>query len=173
MEIEKKFKINNKEELQQRIINEGFEHKKQTHQEDTYYLVNEIRNQKRTYLRIREDIIRKKTRIDYHEVISNIAAEETEVEIVDVEKAKILLEKMGFKQQCIVNKKRDGYTKGDITIDVDEVRNLGTFIEIEKEGEDTKENENEIEKLQETLKLSEKDRIIKKGYPDLLMRGKE
>jgi adenylate cyclase class 2 len=69
-----------------------------------------------------------------------------------------------------VNKRRRNYSYKDTTISIDEVEDLGNFIEIEFEGDMN--NESEVkEYLQSVLReiRAEVSEQLFKGYPHLLL----
>lgn len=173
MEIEKKFTIDDKDELARKLLENGFTKKKTTHQEDKYYIVAEMMNRRKTYLRIREDLLSKESRLDFHEVISELATEETEFKIDDPKKAQAVLIKLGHPLKCVVNKKREVYTQEDCTATIDEVAGLGTYLELEIEGDDSKKSSDRLTAIQNLLKLEVKNQVKNIGYPDLLLQAKK
>lgn len=77
MELEIKLKL--KRDITENIKSIGFKYIKETHQIDTYYIVNEYYQSKQTYLRIREDVINKTYSFDLHQIHSDIATKEYEI----------------------------------------------------------------------------------------------
>ncbi len=168
MEFEVKHKITS--DLSGRIADMGFFLKKESHQVDHYFINNEQREDGRHYLRIREDRIHQTASLDYHVVITDLATKETEIKIDDPMGAKIILGYLGLKQICVVDKQRKSFSNGDVTLTLDTVKDLGEFIEIEIMGDDEESAQIEISKIESRLGLSEKERIRKQGYSDLLIR---
>jgi len=106
-------------------------------------------------------------------LVLDIAADETEIalhnsnDISDMEK---ILNVLGYPFVCEVDKHRTVYKKDNIKLVFDIVKNLGNFIEIEMIGDETQENENILFQAAKQLSLEEKDRVVKKGYPDLILQ---
>jgi len=150
----------------------GFVESKTSHQVDKYHLVNKTIDEKRTYLRLRNDIINNKYSFDFHQIISDIATEETEITLNssnDIFKMEIILDKLGYPFICEIDKHRTIYKNGNIKLILDTVINLGNFIEIEMAGNNIKETHDVLFQLAQQLSLEEKNRILKKGYPDMIM----
>lgn len=93
--------------------------------------------------------------------------EEVKLKVESYEKAKDLLEKIGFKPFAEVKKLRKIYrTENGITICIDNVFNLGNFLEIEVEG-DLKRKE-EIFRVASFLGY-ERSESITKSYLEMLL----
>jgi adenylate cyclase class 2 len=173
MEIEAKFKVSDPKKLKKKAESLGFSLKKKKRQIDTYFIVNKtMPDGTRHYLRIREDPSKETVSFDYHRVLSLLETDETEMVISDKDKLVKILGFLGYKIQCVVDKTREQYEKGKITLTFDNVPGLGDFVEVEIEGELNKENESLINKTIKDLCLNSKDRVKKKGYPDLLIEAK-
>lgn len=107
------------------------------------------------------------------EKISKISKTRLEIqtEIENFENAKEIFFKLGFKPVATISKKREKYILGSTSIYMDEVKDLGYFIEIEEEIE----NEVSIKTIEEKLiKILEKINIPKssittKSYLELLL----
>lgn len=59
------------------------------------------------------------------------AREELELEVGGAETAEALLEALGHRAVAVVEKRRESYRKGEVTLAVDQVEGLGEFIELE------------------------------------------
>lgn len=170
MELELKYKV--KEFPVELVKTLGFVKSKESHQIDRYFIVNKILNKKRTYLRLRQDILKETFSFDLHQIISDIAADETEIALHstnDISGMEKILNVLGYPFVCEVDKHRTVYKKDNIKLVFDIVKNLGNFIEIEMIGDETQENENILFQAAKQLSLEEKDRVVKKGYPDLIL----
>lgn len=167
MEFEVKHKVTG--HWADKIAAMGFMAKKDSHQIDYYYINNEHRDDGRHYFRVREDLIGKTASLDYHVVITDLATKETEIKIDDVQGAKMILGYLGLKPICTVDKQRKSFSNGTVVITLDTVKDLGDFLEIEIIGEDEATAQEEISRFEQELGLSEKTRIQKRGYPDLLI----
>ncbi|MCQ6253708.1 class IV adenylate cyclase [Methanocaldococcus sp.] len=173
IEIEIKVKIDNKDEIIEKLKKLGFKFIKKKFQEDIYFNGSN-RDFKKTdeALRIRDDngtffITYKGPKLD------NISKtrEEIEVKIEDKEKMRLILKKLGFKEVPPIRKIREIYKRGDIIASIDNVEGLGIFLELEKsisDSEITKKDEilNELLDLLKSLNIS-KDKIIRKSYLEL------
>ena len=135
--------------------------------------MNKIIDNRRSYLRIREDKIKDTLSLDFHQVLSLLETEEYESDISSKEAIEKLLESLGYKIICVVNKKREQYTDGKFTLTFDSVVSLGNFVELEIESQLNEELNKEFYDMCQKLNLNEDDRIKKKGYPDLLIEKKE
>ena len=171
MELELKYKI---EEFPFELIETlDFVKSKESHQIDRYFIVDKILKEKRTYLRLRQDVLKEKFSFDLHQIISDLAADETEIalnsskDILDTEK---ILDTLGYPFICEVDKYRIVYKKDNVSLVLDKVKNLGNFIEIEMMGDETQKNQNVLFKIAKQFSLEEKDRVVKKGYPDLILQ---
>ncbi|WP_456471499.1 class IV adenylate cyclase [Methanocaldococcus sp.] len=169
MEIEVKAKIDNKDEIINKLKSLGFTFLRREVQEDIYF--NGIdRDFKETdeALRVRDSnntyfLTYKGPKLD------NISKsrEEIEVKIEDKDKMVKILEKLGFKRSLTVRKVREVYKFRDILACIDEVEGLGLFLELEKEG-----NLEDVEKLLNILKkLNLNNKIIRESYLEMLMKG--
>lgn len=92
---------------------------------------------------------------------------EIEVTIHEALAMKELLCTLGFKEVLSVEKERTIYKINEITICLDEVKNLGNFVEFEKIGEDREAIENELFELAQILGLSQFER---RSYLELLLQ---
>ena len=86
-----------------------------------------------------------------------------EIEIPVEENITAILEKLGFTKWRSVKKERKTYKLNDLTICLDDVQGLGSFMEIETGDY---ENKNKIFKLFQKLGVDKKD-FITKSYAEL------
>lgn len=101
-------------------------------------------------------------------------AEEYETEILNIDEFKKILGFLDFKNVITVEKQREYWMCGDIEVALDEVKGLGSFIEVEAKGDfkDTKEAKSACIKFLENLDIDDIENIqIKKGYPQLLLEN--
>jgi len=80
---------------------------------------------------------------------------EAETDIGDYAVMHVVLEKLGFRQVGVVEKKRDVFHLEGATICLDEVVGLGNYIELEKMGEDKEVIEQELLSLAGRLGIRE------------------
>jgi len=94
-----------------------------------------------------------------------------QVELSDFEKARELLKSLGFSEVIRMRKSRKVFRKDDITLCLDEVEFLGTFIEVEVLGDNVEEAERKIEEVLKELGLSDEE-LITESYLELLLKLK-
>ena len=94
--------------------------------------------------------------------------EELEFAVEDGEKAESLLEKSGFVRYGEVSKTRRIYLLDSVSICVDSVEGLGTFVEVEILGENEPEAIGVLEDIRKKLGL----RSIRESYLEMLMHQK-
>ncbi len=91
---------------------------------------------------------------------------ERTVKIDDPGELEQILKSLGFKLSAEVRKRRTKYTMGDLTIALDEVDGLGTFLEVEAAGEaDWEEQKRKVLDILGRLDLGES---IRSSYLELL-----
>lgn len=105
--------------------------------------------------------------------------EELEVPISEPEMLITMFEQLGIKKYIEVHKRRERYTKDEVSIVIDEVEGLGTFIEAELVlDEPIPDDQIEqvkiglYEKLNSVGAVVEAAQEIQLGYPDLLAQKK-
>jgi len=100
---------------------------------------------------------------------NQLASIEHEVEINNAQEGHSIIKELGFKEVVRVNKVRRKAKYKDLTICLDVVEELGSFIEVEKmsEDEDMLQIQEELMEFLIRLGVNPKDRI-KKGYDDLI-----
>ncbi|MBM1154650.1 class IV adenylate cyclase [archaeon] len=102
------------------------------------------------------------------------AREEYEIRVDDFDTALKLLEKLGFSRALTLEKRREVWSVRGMTVCLDQVEELGRFIEIEgfaKSLSEFKQVELKIRKLASELGL-DPDKGIKESYVTMLLRRK-
>lgn len=94
---------------------------------------------------------------------------EKEVIVQDDKETGEILQLLGFRQSGIVVKNRDYYQLGEIIICLDDVVNLGSFVEIEKKGNDLENIEKELFALSKKLGL---EKFERRSYLEMLLTEK-
>ena len=117
--------------------------------------------------RIRE--VNGKSRLEFKEILREKGGIELSCAIPSIEIGEKMLKKLDFEEAFTIKKKRKVYSYNGFTICLDEVENLGNFIEIEREVT----VEGEIEKTRnECISLLEKiapgSKIENRKYGDLM-----
>jgi adenylate cyclase class 2 len=93
--------------------------------------------------------------------------EELEVPLVDPRDLGKLLLRLGFEPVAVVEKRRRGYLVGTLEVTIDEVKGLGTYLEVEaKECEDLEEGKARVLGFVETLGLED---LETRSYLELLL----
>ncbi|MCX9085311.1 MAG: class IV adenylate cyclase [Candidatus Methanoperedens sp.] len=100
---------------------------------------------------------------------------EVQTEIKDIEGMGNILSSLGFYPVANVSKKRKNFRFGDFFISLDEVRDLGSFMEVEI---DVKDSRNFPEKVELIFKFLEKlginrESSIRKSYLEMVIEKKE
>ncbi len=99
--------------------------------------------------------------------------EEYQVEINDVNSMGSMLSALGFFPVGTVIKKRKNYRMGDFHISLDDVRNLGNFIEIEIPAKNPRNYEGKVEsifKIIEKLGIT-RESTIRKSYLEMILEN--
>ncbi len=166
MEVEIKAKIENKNEFERKL--KGAEFIKEVVEEDEYFN-HPCRDFASTdeALRIRNDytLTYKGPRVDK----DTKSREEINLKIDDLDKARNLLISLGFKPVAKVVKRRRYYKMGEINISVDNLPELGDFVEVECIGE----YEPCKEKVMEFAKELGLGDFIRKSYLELVLEARE
>ena len=160
--IEVEVKAKSKPGIKKKLESIGAQKIKKEKQEDTYFnaphkdfkITDEALRIRKTPLKA--FITYKGPKIDE----KSKTRQEIETEIPDPKNMTRILECLGFKKAHKVIKKRETYQLNDFKIAIDNVKGLGTYIEIEK---DIKEDEDYNETLHKILKIY-KQLGIKKGF---------
>jgi len=80
--------------------------------------------------------------------------------------AQRIIERLGFKEFCIVRKKRSSYILDKLRVDVDDVEGLGEYVELEVLTESPERAEQLVELARNELEL---DKLEKRTYLELLI----
>jgi adenylate cyclase class 2 len=139
VEIEVKIRVKNIEEFERKISFATL-HDEERHT-DTYFEMP-----KGILLRVRE-IEQGPAILGYKEILDekNTIFKEIEVEIDDGLKMKEILKRLGFTKLVMIKKRRKIYRYKDITMELNEVENIGTFVDFEIISEDEKSREKVFE----------------------------
>lgn len=177
IEHEKKYYANNTSSLLKTLKDLGFTKIGTKKQKDTYYSRPDIDfMQTVECLRIREEdqnieITYKPPTSQSMKLASAIWKEETNLTVNkdEAESAYQLLGALGCPILCVVDKTRTTYKKGQLTVAIDHIENLGDFIEIEilaKKADSSLTAA--IENLANKLNLPGES-VVTKPYRDLIM----
>ena len=174
IEVEIKVEVKNREKLEQILFESGFTKGELIREEDLYFDTIEDSIRKNDHaLRIRccEDYTAENS-ISYlthkgpkMDQISMTRAEH-EVEISDAVTTIQILNSLGYTKQYPVIKHRQYFHKDSMTICIDQVENLGNFLEVEMIVENASEKEKALEDILKFLEMLgySKDMLLRKSY---------
>ncbi len=180
IEVEIKIKINNFEEIKERVSKVG-KLIKAIKQIDEYYVPShrDFFAQKphpTEWMRIRTNpdkvVFEYDRSINKKENGEQECAEEYETEISDYEEFKKILNFLDFKKVITVDKQREYWDCGDLEIALDKIEGLGDFIEVEAKGDfkSTTDAKKACLEFLDKLGIKNAENIqINKGYPVLLL----
>jgi adenylate cyclase class 2 len=172
-EVEIKVRLNNLESLTPKLVNKGIKLSKPIKQHDVVYgepgAVDNHLNSNWLRIRTQDD------KVIYftlkRSIVGHLDSIEHEVIVDDAVELENLIKALGFELYSDLTKIRRKAKIGNIEICVDEVPNLGNFIEAEKMVSEDSEHEavvSELWELLSSLGLSKKDEVLE-GY-DVLER---
>jgi len=93
--------------------------------------------------------------------------EERETKIENPKELEKILQKIGFVNVLTLHKKRTSGEYEKFKLEIDEIRELGNYLEVEVKGQDGEKIQNEIKKLFLSLGLPERN-IERRGYPEII-----
>ncbi|MEA3430286.1 MAG: class IV adenylate cyclase [Nanoarchaeota archaeon] len=176
IEIELKFELDNKNELISKL-NKMAEFVTETDERDTYYVpahknflsVYPVRE----WLRIRKT--GDKVQLNYKDwhhtkTCKAISCDELESDVSDGEAVKSILERLDFKEIVVVDKFRKYWKFKDLIIQIDTVKELGDFLEVEADKEFSSIDEAKKYILQVVEELGvDTSKEVRKGYPFMFL----
>ena len=169
IEIEVKVKADLKG-VEERLIEEGADFVNEERQIDTYYNALD-RDFAETDEALRLRSVGRKNMLTYKGPRFITASKSRKEVTLSVSRKPIedLLSSLGFSRFGQVIKLRRNYRLGDLSVSLDEVENLGTFMEIEAlaEEKDLEFHEKRVIELLEKLGVSQ-DEIIRDSYLELI-----
>jgi len=173
MEIELRAKITNEKLLENNLkLLAGIAEKIGGERQVDIYLKHENDIERRMVVRIRKNYENNKAILTFKGKAkgADVAWADYDTPIENPDKLEAVLTGNGYVYVCLVDKIRQSFTYNDFEINIDNVRDLGLFIEIEKQG---KEDEVEVCKkeiigLLSKLGISENN-IINQGYVQLMI----
>jgi len=180
IEIERKYIIDNRKQLEKKLLELDVKITFHAHVIDHYFLPNKIKSKERQAtwfkgkdgysLRIRETdndysgyivttmVAKKLTQANDHGI-----HEEIEIPVHDYNSTKALLKLMGLKEYVVVDKDRVMYSHKELKICIDEIKDAGVGVEIEYKGKIKEEKALEmINEMAKKLNLDDKD-LSEKG----------
>ena len=152
-ELEIKFKLNNSEFED---IRSKFNFSKAKKSIDTYYIMPNPD----LYLRVRESD--SSASFEYHEYIDEYLTNEWESKVTSPDTIKEILDKLNYQIDVVVEKKRQIADYRNLELVLDDITDLGQYLELEGRDRLT------IEEVAKELNLKKESQVIGAGYPDLL-----
>lgn len=172
-EIELKFKVEDMNDLLDKLKNMGCEISKILSQNDTIYVsdLNQVESVEGSiWLRVRKE--KEKVELNLKKQSAKIQeSTEIEFEVSSYEKANQLLETLGYQKWVVVNKKRRYSKYLNYNLCIDEVERLGTFLEIELlvDEEDKKDYIPNLLEVAKLFQLTESD-IVNSHYDTMISK---
>jgi len=160
MEIEIKATFDDKEKVKTALKTLGAQEEKVKHQIDEYYN-HPSRDTRKTkeYIRLRSKPGEDKAIFAYHINIADGVNKEFEVAVDNVTTFRQILQGFNFALLGTIDKKRESYKFEEFKIDIDEVKDIGNFIEVEIDGEESEIDEKKAQCIEflKKIGLSEKN----------------
>lgn len=121
---------------------------------------------KNRWIRLRTDGIKTTLAIKEHKNNSIGGTEEIEIEVSNMEKTNLVLEKLGYYKRSVQENKRTRYVLDDVEIDIDTWPHLNTYVEFESNNED---NIKKVLKkldinIEDTTTMNAQDIYLSLGY---------
>jgi len=171
-EIEIKAKVSSLKAVEEKLKKLGA--KKQGQKKIVDYFFTPNKGEKfygkncRVKLRLRQENDSKNCRFEVHENVNSITANEYEVESGDLKTLRQALKLINLQELLKVEKVRTKYKKGRINIDLDKVKGLGSFMEVEVMDLPYRQALKTIKDFFQKLGVDEKN-FVYTSYLDLLL----
>ena len=174
IEVEIRAKINNKVDAQNKLKEIGAVLEKSVHQEDRVFGHEMFLDENKMIIegglsaRIRQ--VGQDTWLEFKEISRNRGAGiEIKANLDNIEEGLRFFEKLGFKQAFFVNKQREVYSLNGFEVCLDDVEQLGSFIDVEKAVASQDETERAKQECLSLLeKIAPESEITNKKYGDLM-----
>jgi adenylate cyclase class 2 len=173
IEVEIRAKVKNLEKIRSKLKKLNFIFVKKIKQVDSIFGRNsDLDNQHKIIdgcfiARIRE--INEKKTLEFKEIKRNGICTEFNIPITNLDLSLNFLNKLDFQESFTISKVREIYTYKEFEISLDEVKQLGSFIEIEHQSKDGQEAKLALDECNKMLSLIEPEAIIEpKKYGDLI-----
>jgi len=174
MEIEIKATFEDKEELVKSLKSIGAVEEKEKHQIDEYYN-HPSRDTRETneYIRLRYKEGENNGIFAHHINIADGVNKEFEVPVDDIKSFKQILENLGFPLLGVIDKKRLTFLYNAFKITIDEVKDIGNFVEIEVDGKESEIDEKKAQCIEMLEKIGlSKDNLTNKIWLCDIATGK-
>lgn len=183
-EIEVKAKLKDKDVILGNMNKSGAKILSKKYQKDVIFWPNDIKEFNEhtlgvNFLRIRKQDSGGQTKILFtlkqpQTNQTDCIEHEIEIRENDIEGLRSIIETLGFHEFVTIEKTREGFKLGDVEICLDNVTDLGSFIELEKfgPGNKAKEIQQELYSLLESWGIKKED-FVYDGYDILLHNHKK
>ena len=177
MEIELRAKISNEKLLEEKLKQlPGILEKKSGERQVDLYFKHEGEENEKMVIRIRKNYENNKAILTFKSKSrhsQDIAWQDFDTPIVDPDRLEELLLNSGYVYFCLIDKVRQSFAYKDFEINIDNIRDLGLFIEIEKNGAESEAEtiRKQIIDLLELLGVAE-SAIIHQGYVQMIINQK-
>ena len=172
-EIEVKIKLDSVEEAKEKIRSLGVTWSETKTQTDSYYRIKDQVNATQRpgsyILRIRREgkaSFTMKVLTDKYGVW-----EEYETEIKDADALEKILFKVGFVNVLTLHKKRTSGKYEDLSLEIDQIKELGDYLEAEAIGTDSERLQGKIKKFFLDLGLNPEN-LERRGYPEIIFESR-
>ncbi|MFH1667929.1 MAG: class IV adenylate cyclase [Candidatus Komeilibacteria bacterium] len=172
LEVEIKYKVKDKKKLVAKLKLIGARFIVKTHLKDVYFSPDKGKRfiDPNPRLRIRNNMTDSTARLEYHVDQGRYSVIETEVNISDGQMMKLILKNLDFKEEGVVDKVRNSYQYKNFNLDLDIVKGLGTFLEIELLNPlNSKQAIYAIKEIERDLSLS-KNSVCQHGYLFMVLK---
>ncbi len=180
VEVERKYRITNAAAFRRRVRALGARTGKAKLQVDTYYVPLRSAASLRSwfgkqYLRIREHRAGRRVyaRLEYHVVKTRYLAREYEVEVGDARTVHQVLLSLGYVPFARVRKVREEWRYGGVEVELDQVRGLGSFVELEVLGTGERTALKKIDALAVKLGLAPEHRSEGMSYFKMIVQREQ
>ncbi|OIO45822.1 MAG: hypothetical protein AUJ28_03590 [Parcubacteria group bacterium CG1_02_37_51] len=174
LEVEIKYRVKDKKKLITKLNLLGARFVVKTHLKDVYFSPHKGKRfiDPNPRLRIRNNMTDGTARLEYHIDQDSYSVVETEVNVSDGQMMKLMLKNLDFREEGAVDKIRNSYQYKNINLDVDIVKGLGTFLEIELINPlNSKQAIRAIQEVERDLSLS-KNSVCQHGYLFMVLKKK-
>lgn len=172
MEVEVKYRVSSLEEIEKRLKKLGAKFLGEFRETDIYFQ-HPCRNMARTDEALRLRVVNGECEFTYKGPRSSIgikSREEITVKIDSVDRMLEILSRLGFRSIARLTKLRCKYVLNNCVISLDQIDNLGSFVEIEALDE----VEDPLKTILDTIELLQlKGAVIEKTYLELLLEDNE
>ena len=177
MEIELRAKILEPKTIEQNLkLLPGIVEKKSNDRQIDTYLKHENDKDRKLVIRLRKNYTNNKATLTFKGKSKgklDIAWQDYDTPIENPDILEKVLINNGYEYVCLIDKVRQSFVYEKFEINIDNIRDLGLFIEIEKYGEEgeVEKIKNELTDLLNKLGIKNED-IVTQGYVQLVLNKK-